>query len=159
MILPTLDYASSAFCIQASAKDRDRLQTVFRRAICAACEASRDAQVDPLMDQLNARCLLDCWLLKLGTLAFRCISGHSSDCLATLFCKSPKRTTHHTRATAARNGTLPFMCTKTGRNSLVNRLSLIWNCLSPDSHRTPCVLSFKITFLKLLDSSLRSRIV
>ena len=71
VILPTLDYASSAFCMQASAKDRDRLQAVFRRAIRADYGASRDAQVDPLMDQLNVRCLVDSCLLKLGTLAYK----------------------------------------------------------------------------------------
>ena len=59
VILPILDYASSAFCMQESAKDRERFQAVFRRAICAAFGASCDAQVDPLMDQLNAHCVLD----------------------------------------------------------------------------------------------------
>ena len=144
--------------MQASAKDRDRFQAVFRRAISAACGTSHDTQVDPLVDQLNVCCLLDSWLLKMGTLAFWCISCHRSDCLAALFCKLPECATHHTRTTAARNVTVPFMCSKTGHNSSANQLSLIWKCLPPDFH-TPCVFSFKFAFLKLLDFSLRSRIV
>ena len=44
VILPTLNYASSTFCMRASASDHDRLQAVFRRAIRAACGPSRDAR-------------------------------------------------------------------------------------------------------------------
>ena len=58
VILSTLD---SAYCMQGSVKNCEKLQAVHRRAVRAACGALRDTPVDYLMDKLNVRCQLDSW--------------------------------------------------------------------------------------------------
>ena len=159
VITPTLEYGSNVFCMQASAKDRERLLAIYRRAVRAACGASRDAPVDPLMDQLNIRSLEDSWLLKLGVLVYRCTSGHSADCLASLFCNLSQSSTRCTRAATNKSLVVPRLSLRTGRTSIPMRLSVIWNSLPADSRLAPSVAAFKVSFLKILDSPLRSRVV
>ena len=69
VVIPTMEYSSVAFCMQASSADRERLEAIFRRAIRTACGVPRDTPMVDLLKQLNVRGLLDYWLLKVGTLA------------------------------------------------------------------------------------------
>ena len=52
VILPDLLYCCSCFVTKLSAKDRQRLSTVFRRAVRAACGAKSQDDITPLLTTL-----------------------------------------------------------------------------------------------------------
>eukprot|EP00117_Sycon_ciliatum_P014462 scpid90345/ scgid14714/ len=53
VILPDLLYCCSCFVTKLSAKDRQRLSTVFRRAVRAACGAKSQDDIMPLLTTLS----------------------------------------------------------------------------------------------------------
>ena len=148
VIQPHLEYCAAAFCTQLSCKDRDRLLALGRRGVRAACGASRDANIHPLLESLQVTCLQDRWLLKLLCFAHN-ISGTASTSLSKIFAVL-NASGCLTRGQATGAVAVPRCATKSGRNAAYNRLALLWNSLPSRLRISRSRAEFKSTMWKLL---------
>ena len=123
-----LEFAFQSFLPCLSAKDRERLFAVHRRAIRAACGAHYCADVDPLYHSLKL-CPLDHRFLQLFIkFIFQCKVAHPVASLDSLFCRH-STPAYTTRGSSANNLSLCRYKTACGYRSLSSRIALLWNAL------------------------------
>ena len=141
VIQPCLEYCAAVFCTQISVAGRERVLAVFRRGIRAVCGAKPWESTQPLMVQLGIHALEDRWIIQLLSLGFRAIASSSPLVpLSVHAIFTPIHHSHLTRGQELKGVTLPQMKTKAGRNSFVNRVSILWNAL-PSALRSCSSLS------------------
>ena len=103
IIQSDLVYARVATSTLMSCRDRDRLSSLFRRAVRAVFGATPLEDAAPLMEQLKVCPLEDRWMLRLAVFAFRSIHGRSAACLKNMLMAQDSSSHYNNRGQAAGN--------------------------------------------------------
>ena len=126
VIQPDLEYAIVATCTLMSCEDRNRLSSLFRRAVRAVFGATPQEDAAPLMEQLNVRPPEDRWILRLAVFAFRAIHGLGAACLGDMLHaqESSACSRYTTRGRAAGNLSVVIIPV----NVVLTRCLIVWCC-------------------------------
>lgn len=148
LIQPCLEYCAVVTATQITSKDRERLLALFRRGVRAACGATRDADIQPLLRNFGLCRLEERWLLRLLLFGYRCFCkyGSAADCLKSLL--EQQTSSRCTRGMSSGAVRLPWRTTKCGRNAVDFRIAVLWNHLPFDLRNSPDAVSFKCNVLK-----------
>ena len=151
VIQPDLEYSAVACIPNMPELQKQRLLTLWRKAVRCVAGAERHADVDPICKELSLTPLDHRWALKLAMLDRRCYMNQAPAPL----CRKLKRTSHH-RSTRGNNMSLhPFKPSSLSSIlSFSNRSPILWNALQSVPNLCSLTLpKFKKVFTKLfLDS-------
>ena len=148
VIMPDIEYCAVAFLSSLPAKGRNRLLSLFRRALRAVAGANPCADCVRIIRNLKLEPLLNRWLLQLCSFVFVCCKHPPAACLAGMFSQSSA--THATRGLQAGNLVIPVCNRISGYNSVTIRLSLLWNALPNDLKSCSSLPVFRKSLLRLL---------
>ena len=146
VIMPDIEYCAVAFLSSLPAKGRNRLLSLFRRALRAVAGANPCADCVRIIRNLKLEPLLNRWLLQLCS--FVCCKHPPAACLAGMFSQSSA--THATRGKQAGNLVIPVCNRMSGYNSVTVRLSLLWSALPNDLKSCSSLPVFRKFLLSLL---------
>ena len=148
VIQPDLEYSAVACVPNMPEFQKQRLLTLWRKAVRCVAGAECHADVDPICKELSLTPLDHRWALKFAMLVTRCYMNQAPASL----CRKLKRTSHH-RSTRGNNMSLhPFKPSSlSGILSFSNRSPILWNALQSVPNLCSLSLSkFKKVFTKLL---------
>ena len=145
-----LEYGAIAFSPSLPAAERQRLLGLFRRAVRAAAAVHPQAEVEPLLQDMAIVDIRLRWIFHMGLFAFQCCKEPAAACLRDMF--PPCSSKYNTRGKV--NGSLLIVQhkSKSGVNSITNRLSLLWNALPAKLKSCSSSHQFRGEFIEILQS-------
>jgi len=151
VIQPDIEYALPVFLTYLSCRDRDRLFSLHRRALRAACGAPFDAPVKPLLHSLTLKPMDHRFLFLFCSFIFQCYIMHTSSALRTLFpvCAG----TRATRGVTSQNIDIQRYRSMLGYNSFGNRSAIIWNAFPTAAKSCKNIIDFKRELLVVLSDN------
>ena len=111
-----------------SVRDRERLFSVHRRAVRAACGETYQAPIRPLYKSLRLSSLEYRYVELFARFVFQCKVLCPANCLTSLL-PTPFQTHCKTRGAESGNVRLNLYNSSTGYHSFSSRASLVWNSL------------------------------
>ena len=147
VIQPDLEYAALVSVPCMSATLRNRLLTVWRRAIRCAAGAAYQSDIDPILKENKITDLTNRWIVQYAVFVRRCYRMEAPPAA----CKKLQVTSH---VYQTRGNTTTFrphrpVC-NAGVRSFSNRAPLLWNALSPDVRDASSTTKFKKNLLLFL---------
>ena len=149
VIQPELEYAACVTVPTMSGALKDRLLSVWRKAVRCASGAKWQDAVPPLVDKLRITPISHRWLLQYVKVIRRC----HSNCAPLPLSNKLDRTSHCYHIRGNKNTFTPSLSsTRSGCVSFMKRAPLLWNSLNPDVQSAPSLSSFKTKLFVQLGS-------
>ena len=149
VIHPDFEYCFPVYASHLSAQSRERLFTLFRRAVRVTCGASYYDAVPPLLASLQIKHLEYRYIYQFLTFTFICHIVQPASCLRSLFpLPTSKRST---RGTTTNNLSICLYKSMVGYNSFSSRASLMWNALPAHLKGSEDIRSFSTELLHALN--------
>ena len=149
VIQPDLEYAALVSVQCMSATLRNRLLTVWRRAIRCAAGAAYQSDIDPILKENKITDLTNRWIVQYAVFVRRCYRREAPPAA----CKKLQVTSH---VYQTRGNTSTFHphrpVSNAGVRSFSNRAPLLWNALSPDVRDASSTKKFKKNLLLFLQN-------
>ena len=147
VIQPDLEYAALVSVPCMSATLRNRLLTVWRRAIRCAAGAAYQSDIDPILKENKITDLTNRWIVQYAVFVRRCYRMEAPPAA----CKKLQVTSHvyQTRGNTSTFRPHRPVC-NAGVRSFSNRAPLLWNALSPDVRDASSTTKFKKHLLLFL---------
>ena len=137
VILPDLLYCCFTFMTQLSAKDRNRLSSLFRKSVRAACGAPFREDVLPLLKQLSLLPFEHYLVVAFAKFVHKNYIVNPLPCLTSLFKPYQSTTTSRTRSHSNRSLAVYKFRSSDGINSFSNRAALFFNALPVEWRTQP----------------------
>ncbi len=153
VLLPDLDYCCPLFASGLRAADRQKLESLERRAVRICVGAAREHPCEPIYRALDVMPLRDRWLLKVLLVTFQAINGDRPPAVNDMFQKH-RSTSHSTRSCSTKALLLRRPTHRIGKTSFVFRASILWNALPPDCRLASSLLNFKTSLFSMSLSKL-----
>ena len=149
VIQPDLEYAALVSVPCMSATLRNRLLTVWRRAIRCAAGAAYQSDIDPILKENKITDLTNRWIVQYAVFVRRCYRMEAPPAA----CKKLQVTSHvyQTRGNTSTFRPHRPVC-NAGVRSFSNRAPLLWNALSPDVRDASSTTKFKKNLLLFLQN-------
>ena len=153
VIQPDLEYAATATIPFMSTSLRDRLCSVWRRAVRCVAGADWQAEVAPILKNHRLTSIEHRWALQFAVVVRRCVQKSAPLSLCTRL--SFTEHSHQTRGSG--NSLRPFCpSSRPGMLSFTNRAPLVWNSLPASIKQAQTMNFFKSEYLKHLSNSSNS---
>ena len=153
VIQPDLEYAATATIPFMSTSLRDRLCSVWRRAVRCVAGADWQAEVAPILKNHRLTSIEHRWALQFAVVVRRCVQKSAPLSLCTRL--SFTEHSHQTRGSG--NSLQPFCpSSRPGMLSFTNRAPLVWNSLPASIKQAQTMNFFKSEYLKHLSNSSNS---
>ena len=160
VIQPDLEYAATATIPFMSRRKlstslRDRLCSVWRRAVRCVAGADWQAEVAPILKNHRLTPIEHRWALQFAVVVRRCVQKSAPLSLCTRL--SFTEHSHQTRGSG--NSLWPFCpSSRPGMLSFTNRAPLVWNSLPASINKQAQTMNFfKSEYLKYLSNASNSR--
>ena len=152
VIQPDLEYALPVYLSFISAKNRNKLASLHRRAVRVACGASPQANITPLLHHLNVSSFQYRSVFLFLVFIFHCYCIKPAVCLQSLFpiCTS----TRTTRGSTTHNMSINRYRSMSGFLSFSSKSALVWNYLPDDLKSCTTIADFRVKLAIWLKDSL-----
>ena len=152
VIQPDLEYALPVYLSFISAKNRNKLASLHRRAVRVACGASPQANITPLLHHLNVSSFQYRSVFLFLVFIFHCYCIKPAVCLQFLFpiCTS----TRTTRGSTTHNMSINRYRSMSGFLSFSSKSALVWNYLPDDLKSCTTIADFRVKLAIWLKDSL-----